>query len=182
MIPFEPPLIRCGCERPPTDGAWCTVCGGRSFNPQVITDKFFGDDEIVIPVSNFEKTATDNLRKMEQQLKLDCDFNLTAAKQFSLQPQDIVEEYRRKWAKIWLRFDGVASAPWRGLGDLRDSFHWLPRKRKLNADDIWRAGNCFKVKTGRGAEDFHPRWFAYLPESARAEFAELLNRLEELGC
>ena len=42
-------------------------------------------------------------------------------------------------------------------------------------------GTVFK-KPGRGAEDFHPKWFAFLPESARAEFAELLHRLEVLGC
>ena len=81
-----------------------------------------------------------------------------------------------------LKSAGRTSAPWRGLGDLYESFHWLPKKRKLNAHEILQAGNCFKLRTGRGAEDFHPKWFAFLPESARAEFAELLNRLEVSGC
>ena len=107
--------------------------------------------------------------------------HVSSARSFSLNPQDIVAEHRGKWAKIWLKFAGRCRTPWRDTGNLETAFSWMPTKRKFTAKDVLQGGLCFKDRTGRGVCDFHPRWFAYLPESSRQEFAELLNQLETLG-
>ena len=109
------------------------------------------------------------------------DMHVSSARSFSLNPQDIVAEHRGKWAKIWLKFAGRCRTPWRDTGNLETAFSWMPTKRKFTAKDVLQGGLCFKDRTGRGVCDFHPRWFAYLPESSRQEFAELLNRLELWG-
>ena len=109
------------------------------------------------------------------------DMHVSSARSFSLNPQDIVAEHRGKWAKIWLKFAGRCRTPWRDTGNLQTTFSWMPTKRKFIAKDVLQGGLFFKDRTGRGVCDFHPRWFAYLPESSRQEFAELLNWLETSG-
>ena len=57
----------------------------------------------------------------------------------------------------------------------------MPQRRTLTAEDVRRGGLCFKPKTGLGADHFHPRWFAWLPEMLRHNIALFLMRLEQLG-
>ena len=78
------------------------------------------------------------------------DTNVSRAQYFSLKPQDIVKAHAEKWRTIWHRFLGQCGAPWRMKGDVREHFSWMPPKRKLVVDDIFRAGSCFKDRTGRG--------------------------------
>ena len=57
----------------------------------------------------------------------------------------------------------------------------MPKRRLLNAHDVLVGAKCFKVRTGRGHDDYHPRWYALLSEECRQEIADFLNKLEEIG-
>ena len=79
-------------------------------------------------------------------------------------------------------FDGEVGAPWQNFGHLTLKFSLMPQSRIQNAQDVLAAARCFKVRTGRGHDDHHPRWYALLSEECRQEVETFLNRLEEIGC
>ena len=106
---------------------------------------------------------------------------MSAALQVSLQPQDLVNEHRDQWTKIWLKFKKEARAPWRKQTNLTLRVSWMPPRRKLNAHDVLIVSKCFKSRTALGGDDFHPRWFSLLPEDMRCQIAEFLNELEVIG-
>ena len=58
----------------------------------------------------------------------------------------------------------------------------MPKRRLLSAHDVLLGAKCFKVRTGRGHDEYHPRWYALLSEECRPEIAAFLNRLDEIGC
>ena len=42
-LAFKPMAERCACGSPPSKGAWCTDCGGMTYNAASIRDEFFDE-------------------------------------------------------------------------------------------------------------------------------------------
>ena len=96
--------------------------------------------------------------------------------------QKRVEDEARKWGHIWLKFAGRARTPWRDYGsDLLNKFPWLTVLEPIRGRDLAVHGKTFRETTGIGSDDFHPRWFGWLPTELLDNFAKLLNNAERHG-
>ena len=80
------------------------------------------------------------------------------------------------WRKVWLKFEDVACAPWRGVQLL--NCEPLPA---ITGDCIAKVARTYKERTGLGCDDFHPRWFGWLSPELLSAFAVLLTAIEGIG-
>ena len=88
----------------------------------------------------------------------------------------MVESGRAAWATIRELSKNSATAPWRGLA--------LGTKDELGKVKVSEFGACAKMFvefTGRGCEDFHPRWLGCLSEGLLDFLMVLLQGLERKG-
>ena len=148
-LPYPTAAGRCACSEPGAfSSAYCTVCGGLTFNKKFLTDIFFdaAPKPQKTPLST-RGNGEDSMRGQDffvDQMATD----ISAAKPFSLGPQDLVNEHATLCKNIWKLFDGKVGAPWRNLGNLTLRFPWMPKRRLLTAHDVLVGGKCFKVRTG----------------------------------
>ena len=86
---------------------------------------------------------------------------------------------RKAWADVWLKFDGVAEAPWRsGFDQIAGRFAPLPA---LTPAILRKAAGSFKRRTGLGSDSVHPRTFGWLSDEALESTARLLTTMEGIG-
>ena len=91
----------------------------------------------------------------------------------------ILKADREVWAKVWLKFEGNAEAPWRqGLGKLKGKVAPLPA---LTPGLLREAAGTFKRRTGLGGDSVHPRTFGWLSDEVLEGIARLLTEMEDLG-
>ena len=100
----------------------------------------------------------------------------------SLRGQDIVDSDFRGWAKVWGKYNEIAGAPWRGTERSSERCRKdLEQMPPITVADVKRCANTFAARTGRGCEDFHPRWFGWLSDDLICKLIALLHRIEDVG-
>ena len=53
------------------------------------------------------------------------------------------------WKELWLKFEGIASAPWEGIGsDLQNKFKWFAELPEITAEELAVFARTFKLRTG----------------------------------
>ena len=80
------------------------------------------------------------------------------------------------WRKVWLKFEDVARAPWRGAQ--LQNCEPLPM---ITGECIAKVARTYKERTGLGCDDFHPRWFGWLSADLLSALAVLLTAIEGIG-
>ena len=71
----------------------------------------------------------------------------------SLALRDVLEADRQTWTVIWEQFDGVATAPWRHLGEgWLDELTWAAPLPPLTAEGIAEVAKSYKRRTGLGTD------------------------------
>jgi hypothetical protein len=88
----------------------------------------------------------------------------------------MVDTDRETWESIWGLFRGKAGTPWRDIA--------LDPKDELGPIEVSVFAACARKAPehiGRGCEDFHPRWFAWLSEELLFYMVILLECLERRG-
>ena len=98
----------------------------------------------------------------------------------SLDPQLMVQAEHGKWSKVWLKFQGVASAPWRTFRNW-EKLTWAPELPPITTSMLREVAKSYKEFTGRGSEGIHPRWIGWLSDPLLELIADLLMMLEAGG-
>ncbi len=91
-------------------------------------------------------------------------------------PQDFVDRDLGEWNAIWLRLEGIASAPWRD--HVLDAASLPPRPTR---EAMRRAAMTIPENTAIGCDGIPPRAFAWLSDSLLDALADLFTSIERLG-
>ncbi len=93
-------------------------------------------------------------------------------------PQSHVEADRAEWDKVWQRFRGTATAPWRE--EVGEGGDWavLPPPTVV---EMRRAATRFRPYTGVGADLFRPHWFGWLSDQLLQVISQLMTAVEAAG-
>ena len=94
----------------------------------------------------------------------------------TLSLQALVDHDYRLWTEVWSKHIDSAGAPWRSR-PLLDKDQLQP----ITPEQLRKCAGSFAVRTGRGCEGFHPRWFGWLSDSILCRLVALLGDLETFG-
>ena len=83
----------------PFSSAYCTSCGELTFNKKLLTDIFF-DATPKPQKSTLSTKGNGESMKAQEIFGDDLATELSAAKTFSLSPQDLVNEHAKLWEQM----------------------------------------------------------------------------------
>ena len=83
-----------------------------------------------------------------------------------------VEAALGHWASIWKvgQKEQLEERPWDAVGETD-----IP---PITVEELEKAALAFKVSTGMGSDDFHPRWVVRLSLAGKQAFTDMLNAVE----
>ncbi len=91
-------------------------------------------------------------------------------------PQQIVDSDREAWARVWEKFAGVATAPWRTRELVERDILPVP-----SLEEMREAVMSFDVNSAVGFDAISPRWLRWLSDDLLGSIAVFLHSLERLG-
>ena len=97
---------------------------------------------------------------------------------FTLGIQALLDNDREAWRKVWERFAGAATAPWRE----HCLYPWAADLPRISGTEVARAAKRFKKNTGLGCDAFRPQWLSWLSDELLDHYARLLMVIESMGC
>ncbi len=92
-------------------------------------------------------------------------------------PQQMVDNEREDWNKVWRAFADSSDAPWRHDG-FADEYS-MPR---IHGQEILAAAKELKIWTGVGTDWVPPRAYGWLADTTPQVIADFLMLLEALAC